>query len=442
MNPENRIPRYIHFIALACASIIAAIAFALPSEQAEDNIQLSELSTLPTEISLALPTLQAARLSGSSSTDSNTEPDWHTVTVRSGDTLSSIFNRLNISSATLHALLTSETGAEQLHRISPGQQFKVGLDHQGELIALVRETPGLPKLYITRIGDRFQTEATHYQVERRLQFGNGTINRSFYQAAFDAGLSERTIMKLVEIFGWDIDFALDIRPGDRFTVVYEQDYLDGEPSGNEQILAAEFINNNTVYRAVRFTHADGSTHYYRPEGRAMRQAFLRTPVDFRRISSHFQPNRFHPVLGRKRPHMGTDYAAATGTPIRASGDGTIKFLGRKGGYGNTVIIQHRGPYSTLYAHMSRFNRSFKRGGTVRQGDIIGYVGQSGLATGPHLHYEFRINGKQVNPVTVKLPGALPIEANLRDAFFQQTRPLVAKLDLFNRTTRIASATID
>ncbi len=239
-------------------------------------------------------------------------------------------------------------------------------------------------------------------------------------------------MELAAIFGWDVDFALDIRAGDSFTVVYEELYLNGEKLRDGDILAAEFNNRGKRYRAIRYQDPRGRTEYYSPDGKNMRKAFLRTPVAFTRISSRFSLGRKHPILHHIRAHKGVDYAAPRGTPIKATGDGKIVFRGRKGGYGNTIIIQHGGRYSTLYAHMSRFARSLRTGRRVRQGQVIGYVGSTGLATGPHLHYEFRINGAHHNPLTVRLPDASPLPRKYRRNFKASTAPYLAQLDLLKR----------
>jgi murein DD-endopeptidase MepM/ murein hydrolase activator NlpD len=236
-------------------------------------------------------------------------------------------------------------------------------------------------------------------------------------------------MELAQIFGWDIDFALDIRKGDQFRVLYEEKYLDGEKIGEGNILAAEFTNNGDTFAAVRYTDSNGDTNYYTPDGRSMRKAFLRSPVDFRRISSGFKRERYHPVLGVKRPHRGTDYAAKTGTPIKASGDGKVIWRGTKGGYGKTIIIQHGGNITTLYAHMSKYNSKVTSGSRVKQGQTIGYVGMTGTATGPHLHYEFRLNGVHKNPVTVKLPDAQPIANKELAKFKADTSQLIAELQM-------------
>ena len=245
-------------------------------------------------------------------------------------------------------------------------------------------------------------------------------------------------MELAGIFGWDVDFALDIREGDQFAVLYEQLYLDGERIGTGNILAAEFTNQGKIHRAVRYTDPQGHTDYYAPDGHSMRKTFLRTPVAFSRISSRFNLARKHPILNRIRAHKGVDYAASRGTPITATGNGKIDWLGKKGGYGNTIVIQHGSKYSTLYAHLNSYGRGLKKGSRVRQGQIIGYVGSSGLASGPHLHYEFRVDGVHRNPLTVKLPNAAPLPAKYRDQFKLASSNLLAQLETAKTTATVAA----
>ncbi|HEB99883.1 MAG TPA: M23 family peptidase [Thiotrichales bacterium] len=296
----------------------------------------------------------------------------------------------------------------------------------------------LERLLVSRAADGFKAEVIERAPERATAHATATIDSSLFLAAQKAGLSDNLTMELAGIFGWDIDFALDIRRGDRFTVIYEELFLDGEKIGNGDILAAEFVNQGHVYRAVRYTDASGRTSYYAPDGHSMRKAFLRTPVAFSRISSRFSLGRKHPILNRIRAHKGVDYAAPYGTPIKATGDGKVIFIGRKGGYGKAVILRHGSRYTTLYAHMSRFARGLHSGSRVRQGQVIGYVGKSGLATGPHLHYEFRINGVHRNPLTVKLPAAAPIDRRYRADFEQKSRTLLAQLDLVRQSpTQVA-----
>jgi murein DD-endopeptidase MepM/ murein hydrolase activator NlpD len=258
---------------------------------------------------------------------------------------------------------------------------------------------------------------------------NVTINDSLFLSATKAGLSERFTMELAHLFGWDIDFALDIRKGDSFSVLFNEHFLDGEKIQNGQILAAEFTNQGKLYESIYFTDQSGKGDYYSSDGYSKRKAFLRTPVAFSRISSRFSKSRKHPVLKRTRAHKGVDYAAPRGTPIKSSGDGKVSFIGRKGGYGKVIQIQHGSKYKTVYGHMSSFNKKLKRGSRVKQGQVIGYVGSTGVATGPHLHYEFRVNGVHRNPLTVSLPKANPINKKYRVNFLQYSENILSSLKL-------------
>lgn len=358
--------------------------------------------------------------------------------VKKGDSISRIFSRIDLSAKLLQRILNSGDEAKQLAHIRPGETLKVKVDEQGKFLGLILERSAIKSLHIQAMGDEFETRTVERGVEKRTTNASGTITDSLYQSAQRAGLSDQLIMQLADIFGWDIDFALEIRSGDQFSLVFEEEYLDGEFYGSGPILAAEFVNRGKIFRAIRYQDQMGNINYFSPDGRSMRKAFLRAPVDFRRISSRFTKARWHPVLGKKRPHKGVDYAAATGTPIKASGDGRVIFRGRKGGYGNSVIIKHGRQYTTLYGHMSRYKRSVKKGTRVSQGQVIGYVGKTGLATGPHLHYEFRVNGVHRNPLTVKIPAASPINKEYKKDFEEKSRPLLTQLDVISRT-QVATA---
>ena len=266
---------------------------------------------------------------------------------------------------------------------------------------------------------------THKFNMMQLATAQGTITSSLSETAKKAGLSEILIDQLTQIFAWDIDFATSLRDGDYFTVVYER----GGNNGADDIVAAEFINRGRTYRAVRYIDKEGFANYYTPEGHALQKAFLSTPVDFARISSHFNLHRVHPVLNRIRAHKGVDYAARTGTPVKSTGSGQVTFLGRKGGYGQVIIIKHGERYETVYAHLSKFKAGLQEGSAVRQGEIIGYVGQTGLATGPHLHYEFRIDGVHQNPLTAQAPTSIPVKGVAMAEFKSQIQDPLAKLNL-------------
>ncbi|MES9856168.1 MAG: peptidoglycan DD-metalloendopeptidase family protein [Sedimenticola sp.] len=362
---------------------------------------------------------------------------WLIEEVKSGDSLAKIFNRLGLSPNLLHRIVHSSKRAKKLARIKPGEKLKVRVGDQGEFLELVHQQSPILSLHIIPNQDGFTHRTDERELEKRVTHTSGRINSSLYLSAQEAGLSDSLIMELANIFGWDIDFALEIRSGDSFSVIYEEAYLDGEKYRNGSILAAEFINRGKVFRALRYADKEGISNYYAPDGKSMRKAFLRAPVDFRRISSNFAKSRWHPVLGKKRPHRGVDYAAAIGTNIKAAGDGKVIFRGRKGGYGNTVIIKHANQYTTLYAHLNKFRSKVKRGSRVSQGQVIGYVGKTGRTTGPHLHYELRINGVHRNPRTVKLPSSTPIAKKHRAAFTLHSKPLLARLDLISGNQMLA-----
>ena len=362
-----------------------------------------------------------------------------TFTVKSGDSLSLLFKRAGLTDRDLYQLIDQAPEARALRRIMPGHEITFALDEQGQLQELLYQRDRLRSLRFSLSDDKtFQAEELERTPDIQMAYRRATINSSLFMAGQQAGMTDNLTMELAGIFGWDIDFILDIRRGDTFSVLFEEQFLDGEKIGNGAILAAEFTNRGKTFRAVRYTNAEGEANYFTPEGRSMRRAFLRTPVEFTRISSPFNPNRRHPVLNTIRAHKGTDYAAPTGTPVKASGDGRIKFAGRKGGYGNTVIIQHGQTYETLYAHLNAFHRNIRSGTRVKQGQIIAYVGSTGLATGPHLHYEFYVNGSVRNPVTVELPQAESVPNSEMARFKSQVQPIMAELEQYHQETQLAS----
>lgn len=354
-----------------------------------------------------------------------------------GDSLDRLFRRHELSVADLHRLLKVKEAAPHLKRIRPGDSFEI-LHDGASVLGLTRRLDEARSLVVSTGEDGFAAEFLDHPVEVRRARVTGRITSSFYAAGLAAGLADGTIMRLAGIYAWDIDFALDIRADDWFAVVYEEIWQDGEKLRDGEIVAAEFSNQGRSYRAVRFADEDGRPRYYTPEGDSMRKAFLRAPVDFTRVSSNFNPNRLHPVLKTRRPHQGVDYAARTGTPIMAAGDGRVISAGVNGGYGKAVVLQHGGNVTTLYAHMSRIAPGMRAGRKVRQGEIIGYVGMTGLASGPHLHYEYRVNGVHKNPRTVELPKADPVPAARRAEFVAATLPLVAELEGLG-PTRLAAA---
>jgi murein DD-endopeptidase MepM/ murein hydrolase activator NlpD len=348
------------------------------------------------------------------------------VIVGRNDTLDAIFRRMALDTADLAAIRHLPGIRQSLDFLRPGDAIKV-THNDGEIKELTRRVSETQTLKVVREEAGFAAKMLDNPVETRIRTAAATIDSSLFQAAEAASISDIVALKLANVFAWDIDFVLDIREGDSFTAVYEQIYQDGKYLHDGEVLAAEFINNGKVYRAVRFATDDGSIGYYTPDGLPMRKAFLRAPVEFTRVSSVFNPHRLHPILNLIRGHMGTDYAAPVGTPVHAAGDGRVSFAGRRGGYGNAVVLAHTSSVSTLYGHMSRFARNMHMGSHVQQGEVIGYVGMSGLATGPHLHYEYLVNGVHKNPQTVQLPGAEPLRAETLQKFRSAVAPLLAGL---------------
>jgi murein DD-endopeptidase MepM/ murein hydrolase activator NlpD len=334
--------------------------------------------------------------------------------------------------------MQTSDAANALKRIYPGDTIRVLTDAEGKLDALSYEINHESYLMAQRDAGVLTSAINEYETESRVAHANGEIESSLFLAAADAGISQNVIMELAGIFGWDIDFVLDIRKGDTFSLMYEELYRNGEKIADGDILAAEFINDGKSYKAVRYVNPQtNQAEYFSPEGKSMRKAFLRSPVNFTRISSKFTTGRYHPILHKIRAHKGVDYAAKRGTPIRAAGDGKIIHRANKGGYGRTVIIQHGSKYSTLYAHLNSYKKGQRVGAKVKQGQIIGYLGSSGLATGPHLHYEFRVNGVHRNPLTVRLPIAQPVPERYKLDFEVKTKPVLAQLELFG-STQLAS----
>jgi len=348
--------------------------------------------------------------------------------LRSGDHAVAALQRLGFSKTDSHRLIQAANASYQLKNIRVGQVFK-RVDTAGG-IDFYYNIDAKQRLHLHRQKDQaaWQASVEAREIFTRQRIASGVIKGSLFASAERVGMDQRTTMNLVDIFAWDIDFARDMRSGDTFKVIYEARFDDEGKALESNILAARFVNQGKQYQAVRYEQADGRVDYFTPDGNSMRKAYLRAPVKFSRISSRFTVKRKHPILGYTRAHRGVDYAAPRGTPVHAIGDGYIAFKGWKGGYGRFLLIRHNNrQHSTAYAHLSRYARSTRTGQHVRQGQIIGYVGMSGLATGPHLHFEFRSRGRAVNPLTVKHPPAKPVAKAERDRFMQQTAALLSQL---------------
>ena len=430
------IKKHLHWVLVGGGAVILAGAFGLMSNNAEatrspEPLAINQPHSDEVQVPLDIPTRSATE-SKAAPAQPELSGEWLTVKVKSGDNLSTLFDRNGLSPQEVYKVSSNKAAVKKLKRLYPGEQIKLRID-DNLLTELVYEYDIGQSLHLSRNNERFEAEIIEKPLEHRSARTTGVINDSLFLSAQKAGLSDKLTMELAGVFGWDIDFVLDIRQGDSYAVIYEELFLDGEKVRDGNIIAATFTNKGKAYQAVRYTDPAGRSDYYDPKGRSMRKAFLRTPVDFSRISSRFNLRRRHPVLNKIRAHKGVDYAASTGTPIKATGEGKVIHKGTKGGYGRTVIIQHGSRYSTRYAHMSKYARGIRKGKRVKQGQIIGYVGKSGLATGPHLHYEFRVNGAVRNPLTVRLPDAQPLPKKYMDNFKTQARQLLVSLDLLKRT---------
>ena len=362
-----------------------------------------------------------------------------TRTVVPGDTLERIFRDEGVAPSELAALRADPDLRRRIDRIVPGDELRLRID-DGRLLAFERRLSATETLRAERAPDgSLRSELRVDPLERGLRTTGAVIEGSLFQSADLAGISDTTAFKIAGIFRWDIDFVLDIRPGDRFDLTYETLSQDGVPVGDGELLAVQFINQGQTYRAVRWTPPGGTPDYFTPDGRSLRKAFLRAPLEFSRVSSRFNLYRRHPILNRMRAHRGVDYAAPIGTPVRAAGGGRAAFVGIKGGYGNVIEIVHPGGVRTVYGHLSRFSRGLRSGTVVEQGRVIGHVGMTGLATGPHLHYEYLQNGVHKDPQKVPLPKAEPVPARHMAAFRAHADPLLAGLDASVAAGRTAPA---
>ncbi len=354
--------------------------------------------------------------------ESAAQLQWQAVKVRSGDSLAKIFKRNGLNATTTHKVITAQgEGSKSLKKLGVDDIIRIGKDEQGSLVSLEYPLSKNETLYVNLQNQQYHAYKESKSVEVREAIAHGVIKSNFWHAAASAGLNDGQIISLANVFGWDIDFALDIRAGDSFNVIYENQYIEGDFIGTGNIVAAEFINQGESFHAIRFT--DGE--YYSADGRSMRKAFLRAPVSFKYISSNFKPKRFHPVQKRWKAHRGTDYAAKTGTPVVAAGNGRVTDATYNKYNGNYVFIQHGNGIVTKYLHFSK--RAVKKGQRVKQGQVIGYVGSTGLAAGPHLHYEFLLNGVHRNPRTVKLPDAKPLNQKYKQAFEVISKQRLAEL---------------
>lgn len=377
---------------------------------------------------IALPVLASAGATGTFERES---------TVQSGDTLASALARLKVDDLDIQRLLATSAVRKLAANIQAGKRIHATTTPAGDLLTVQFERSNAPALQVRRAGDSFVTQEASELTETRVVMRSGRILSSLYGATDSAGIPDKIADQMAETFSTAIDFREDLRRGDTFSVIYTVNYRNGEPVGTGKLLAAEFVNAGKAHRAMLYRDPFGTEAYYTPEGESLKKGFLRSPLEFSRVTSGFSNSRLHPLYGFHRKHTGVDFGAPTGTRVKATGDATVDFVGRKGGYGNLLVLRHHNGYETYYAHLSAFASGMRRGRTVNQGEVIAYVGSTGASTGPHLHYEVRIAGAPQNPLTVKLPGSPPLVAAQRARFLQQTAGWSDKLSLLRGTNLAA-----
>ena len=436
------------FAASGIAALLCLTLLVYPSREVEAkktfiNIELEEQSfdkVTEKASSHTKQLLDAESLTQSAAPVNTVEPEAvfeyeKTFTVNAGDSLSILFVKAGLDNNLLHSILSTSKEAKRFTHLKVGQKVTFEFNDDKALQKLSSQISPLETIYLEKKSESenfiFSLDIAPTQiVEKHAQ---GTIKGALFSATKQAGLPNSIAFDMAKIFGYDIDFAQDLRAGDKFELIYEEKVAGETTVGTGSILSARFTNRGKVYTAVRYTDKQGNSSYYAADGSSLRKAFIRTPVDFARISSRFSNGRKHPILNKIRAHKGVDYAAPRGTPIKATGDGKVALAGRNGGYGNTVVIKHGRSYQTLYAHMNGFAKGIRAGSNVKQGQVIGYIGTTGLSTGPHLHYEFQVNGVHVDPLSQKMPISEPIHASEKQRFAQHSTPLLAKLDQYKNT---------
>ena len=383
-----------------------------------------KIKTVVQEVTLPL---QASSAAGN-------EAFWQVDQVRRDDTLGSLFKRMTIRDADAIKFLMLSPDARAINtQLMPGHTLEIKTNLEGKLLHLEYELDAENILVAGLTPSGYQVATQKLVLQNHHVLKSATVQNSLFGATDDAGIPDQIALQIAEIFSGEIDFHDDLRPGDNFNVIYEAFYNAGELMKTGDVLAVEFVNKGKKYQAVHFGEAEGKFAYYTPEGRSLHKSFLRSPLEFTRVSSSFNNGRFHPILHRFKAHKGVDLAAPTGTRIKASGDAVVEFMGRKGGYGNVIVLKHENGISTVYGHLSGFAADLRKGMQVEQGDIIGYVGSTGMATGPHLHYEFLVDKVHRDPMTVALPTIIPIDAKYKKAFDAMSLDYMAKIEMLNRS---------
>jgi murein DD-endopeptidase MepM/ murein hydrolase activator NlpD len=417
MTQNNKLRRLVLAATLPFVGVVAA--FGIAPDTATETVVVAKVVE-----EVVLPDLPVSA--------NPLEAYWQEGRIQRGDTIASVLARLYVDDPEALQSLRGKREARALYQLVPGKTIRAKVAADGKLLAL-RYLSGTDVYSVERAGDALEITRQPAQLETRTMMASGEIKSSLFAAADAANLPDGVAIQMSEIFSTDIDFHRDLRKGDRFSVVYEALYHQGDLIRTGRVVAAEFVNQGKAYQAIYFQNSEGKGGYYTLSGKNIRKAFLRSPLEFSRISSGFSNARFHPVLKRWRAHKGIDYAAPSGTRVKATADGVVELIGRHGGYGNLLVLRHQSKYTTWYGHLSGFAKGLRKGSRVAQGDVIGYVGATGLATGPHLHYEFRINDVYQNPLRVVMPSAPPITAEVRPLFEAAAQPLALRLEVLRGT---------
>ncbi|MDD2934624.1 MAG: peptidoglycan DD-metalloendopeptidase family protein [Methylotenera sp.] len=415
-------------LAISCLPLFGIYtAFGIAPQTLTGNIQTAAISE-----ELLLPDVIDAASLDISAEKSPTQNYWYKDHVRRDDTLNSLLSRLNIRNRdVIEFIRNDEIAREIATSLIPGRQVEAETDSDGNLVSFEYQVKADQFIMVNLTADGYSASNITHDLEVRAILKSAKIKSSLFGATDDAGIPDHIAIQLADIFESDIDFHTDLRRDDHFNVIYEGSYDQGQLLKTGDVLAAEFVNNGKTYQAIGYRDGNNQMQYFTPEGKSLHKSFLRSPLEFTRISSGFNLARFHPVLQRIRAHKGVDMAAPTGTRVKASGDAVVDFVGQKGGYGNVIVLKHTNGISTVYGHLSRFAAGLRRGAKVAQGEIIGFVGMTGTATGPHLHYEFLLNGQHRNPMTVALPKSNAIEAHNKAAFDNVSNQLTAQLRLLD-----------
>ena len=413
-NPSRLAPAAPRVLAIAVAGVLlATIGSIVP---ALDRALRADEAPATTTLAVALPPPPVAAVAP--------KEDWRTVRVQPGQTLGSLFADLGLPASTMHRMLEVPEATQLASRLKVGSELAFDIGPDGQLRGLRFDADETRRIHLAMDGGDVRREVIERPVETRVVVAGGQIRSSLFADGARAGLSAGVMNEMVKALQYDIDFGQDLREGDSFQIVYEELWREGERLRDAGVVAVNFVNQGRTFTALRFQR-DGQAEYFDLEGRPLRKSFMRTPIEFARLTSGFGARR-HPVLNRMRMHKGVDYAAPIGTPIFAAGEGRVRFAGWQNGYGRTVVLDHGNGITTLYAHMSRLG-AYRVGQRVRQGTTIGYVGMSGLATGPHLHYEFRVGGVHKDPLKVTLPKPEPLRGPVLAEFRRATAPALAQL---------------